>query len=155
MPTTNPLARTLSIFGPAGTMRARILLCLVLAVVPLTALSLYLAVDERREEDARARLEEQSIVGVVRTDLDRLFQLSRNLVASMSREKTDAEMCGYLGLLRQSFPNSSTSEYSIFTAMASAAPSFAARSGRQRIPFICLRKKRAWWRAFTARGKSW
>jgi signal transduction histidine kinase len=104
MPTTNPLARTLSIFGPAGTMRARILLCLVLAVVPLTALSLYLAVDERREEDARARLEEQSIVGVVRTDLDRLFQLSRNLVASMSREKTDAEMCGYLGLLRQSFP---------------------------------------------------
>lgn len=85
-------------------MRARILLSLVLAVVPLTALALYLAVDERREEDARVRLEEQSTVRLVRADLDRLFQLSRSLVASMSREQTDAEMCRYLGLLRQSFP---------------------------------------------------
>jgi hypothetical protein len=79
-----------------STTRRRIVVYLVITVLPLSALALYLAVDERAEDEARARIEEKAIVHEVRTDLDRLFHLSRSLVAGIGDQESDARICGTL-----------------------------------------------------------
>jgi signal transduction histidine kinase len=87
-----------------STTRRRIVVYLVITVLPLSALALYLAVDERAEDEARARIEEKAIVHEVRTDLDRLFHLSRSLVAGIGDQESDARICGTLDAMHRSFP---------------------------------------------------
>jgi signal transduction histidine kinase len=87
-----------------STTRRRIVVYLVITVLPLSALALYLAVDERAEDEARARIEEKAIVHEVRTDLDRLFHLSRSLVAGIGDQESDARICGILDAMHRSFP---------------------------------------------------
>ena len=87
-----------------STTRRRIVVYLVITVLPLSALALYLAVDERAEDEARARIEEKAIVHEVRTDLDRLFHLSRSLVAGIGDQESDARICGTLEAMHRSFP---------------------------------------------------
>jgi len=91
-------------FDLAGSMRRRMLFYLVLALVPMIVLSLYLAVDERNEEEARARAEETAIVNTVSSRLDRILQMNRSLVSALSFEQTDEKICPSLALLRRSLP---------------------------------------------------
>lgn len=88
----------------AGTMRRRIFFYLFMGLIPMTVLALYLAVDERNEEEARARTEVEASVNVVRSDLDRLFEVSRGVLASLSAEASEADACRALIPLRRSFP---------------------------------------------------
>lgn len=91
-------------FNISGTMQSRMLVYLILALVPMTLLALSLAVDERNEEEARARSEETAVVNTVKTDLDRLVQLTRGLVSSLSYQDSDSQICNSLSPLRRSFP---------------------------------------------------
>ena len=85
-------------------MRRRLFLYLILAVVPLTLLAFYLSVAERNEEDTHARAEEKAIVRVVRTDVDRVFQLGASMVSGLGARETDAKICGSFPAWRRAFP---------------------------------------------------
>lgn len=85
-------------------MRRRLLPYFIVTVVPLTALAIWLAFDEGRSEEAQARAVQKAVVRVVDADLDRLFQLSRSVVAGLSSGGSDAEVCGSLEAWRHSFP---------------------------------------------------
>jgi signal transduction histidine kinase len=100
----NHLNRLSQIVPPPGTMRRRITFYLLFTIVPLVFGAAYMALDQRDEEEAAARARDQAIVGTVRTDLDRLFQMIRSYASSLGYVRNDDEACNSLTPLRRSFP---------------------------------------------------
>ena len=98
------IAKLRSPFMVPSALRLRIIFFLAITVMPLSCLSFYLALDERHEEDARARAEEKAVVREVTTDLDRLFQLSRSLVTGISYQNNPTSLCASLDAMGPSFP---------------------------------------------------
>jgi signal transduction histidine kinase len=85
-------------------MRRRLFVYLILAVVPLTLLAFYISLNEGNEEDAQARAEEKALVRVVRTDIERVFQLSASLVSGLAAHESDRKTCESFPAWRQAFP---------------------------------------------------
>ena len=67
------------------TLRFRLLLIFSLAIAPLAALAVYLALDDGRRDSAEAQSEARATVQLVSQDLSRLIQGSRDLVLGFSR----------------------------------------------------------------------
>src|SRR5262245_29372751 len=90
------------------TLRFRLLLIFSLAIAPLAALAVYLALDDGRRDSAEAQLEARATVQLVSQDLSRLIQGSRDLVLGFSRNaelQSRPEACSdALAKLRPSFP---------------------------------------------------
>lgn len=70
---------------PLGNVRYQIALILLLAIVPLAALAVYMAVDEGRNDAARAQADSKATVLQVAQDLNRVLQASSDLVVGLSR----------------------------------------------------------------------
>jgi len=94
------------------TLRFRLLLIFALAIAPLAALAVYLALDDGRRDSAEAQSEARATVQLVSQDLSRLIQGSRDLVLGFSRNaeiQNHPEACGaLLASLRPCFPSSPT-----------------------------------------------
>jgi signal transduction histidine kinase len=90
------------------TLRFQLLLVLTLAIAPLAALAVYLALDDGRRDSAEAQAAARRTVQLVSQDLNRLIQGSRDLVLGFSRNpaiQDHPETCGAtLAALRPSFP---------------------------------------------------
>jgi signal transduction histidine kinase len=90
------------------TLRFRLLLIFALAIAPLAALAVYLALDDGRRDSAEAQSEARATVQLVSQDLSRLIQGSRDLVLGFSRNagiQSHPEACGaLLASLRPLFP---------------------------------------------------
>jgi signal transduction histidine kinase len=85
-------------------MQGRLFLYLVIAVVPLTGLAVYLALDDVREDQTRAQGKERAAARVVGTDLDNVLDVTRSVVSGLSLNNGDDEVCGSLGTWHQAFP---------------------------------------------------
>src|SRR5882724_3613054 len=90
------------------TFRSQLLLVLALAIVPLAALAVYLALDDGRRDSEKAQAEAHATVHLVSQDLSRLIQGSRDLVLGFSRNSAiqdSPQTCSaLLAKLRPSFP---------------------------------------------------
>jgi signal transduction histidine kinase len=70
----------------------------------MTGFALGVAMLERSEAHAQARDEALATTRIVRTDLDRLFQVSRSVVVGLSYGKSERDICDSLGVWGRSFP---------------------------------------------------
>ena len=91
-----------------GNVRSQIALILLIAIVPLAALAVYMAVDDGRKDASRAQADSKATVRRVALDLNRVLQAGSDLVDGLGRPSAlgdTARMCeARMASLTPAFP---------------------------------------------------